>query len=67
MRHDKKYIVLLEQECWLAPWSGDPGRTCVKGNAMKYKTIAKAAESLARARKWRPFSAAEIVEIGRGS
>lgn len=61
----KNYIVLLERGCWLAPWSGDPGRTCVERNAKRYKTIVKAAEALEKARAWRPFNAGEIKEVSR--
>jgi len=27
-----------DQECWIAPWDGDPGRTLVKDNAKLFKT-----------------------------
>jgi hypothetical protein len=26
------------QDCWIAPWEGDPGRTLVRDNAKEFKT-----------------------------
>jgi NTP pyrophosphatase (non-canonical NTP hydrolase) len=59
----KEYIVKLEEGCWLAPWSGDPGRTCVEKNAMRYRMSDKAARALKRARMFSPFADASIIEI----
>jgi len=32
------WIVRLWSGCWIAPWSGDPGRTLVEDSAKRYKT-----------------------------
>lgn len=58
-----RYIVELQAECWLATWTGDPGRTCVESSAKRYNTRAKAGKALDAARKWRPFLDAWIVEV----
>ena len=64
------YIVVLETcngiaTCYLAGWEGDPGRTCIEESAKKYKTIAEATYSLARARKYNEFINAQIIKAGK--
>lgn len=48
---------------WLATWRGDPGRTCVLGNAKRYDNEASALRALERARKYRPLSDAKVMEV----
>ena len=57
------HIVQLESSVWLAPWKGDPGRTLVQTSAKTFATRAAATRALARARKFRPFPAAQVVEV----
>lgn len=59
------YIVRLESGCWIAPWKGDPGRTCVRDNAQRYATPAAAKRALAQARQYRPFADARIEPAKR--
>jgi len=58
-----KWIVELEKMVWLAPWDGDPGRTCSLEGAMRLSSRAKADRELSRARKYHPFERAKIVEV----
>jgi len=64
----KAYIVALEV-CsktvtqWIAPWQGDPGRTCLEKNAKRYTSVRSAIYGLAHARRYRDFPTAEIIEI----
>ena len=60
---EKEYVVELEQNCWIAPWDGDPGRTIVKENAQKFSSYQKAMKALKAARKCRPFLHATIVPV----
>lgn len=48
---------------FIAPWSGDPGRTCLIDSAKKYKSISSATFGLAHARKYRPFKDAKVIKI----
>lgn len=57
------YIVELQKGCWIAQWSGDPGRTLVKTSARVYKDISRATYGLAWARRFSPFKKAKIVEV----
>lgn len=50
-----KYVVELENNCWIAEWEGDPGRTIVHTNAQKFDSIDDAKEALAKARQYRNF------------
>lgn len=64
----KKYIVGLDVvNCvvttWIAPWSGDPGRTCIEQYAKRYDSISSATFGLAHARKYGEFRDAEISEV----
>jgi len=56
-------VVELEPGCWIAPWSGDPGRTTVKRKARVYKSWRGARIALGLARKYRPFKNAAIRPI----
>ena len=58
----EEWIVELESGVWLAKWAGDPGRTLVKQNARKYKTISSATIALGLARRFRPFPSAAIAK-----
>ena len=61
-----QYLVeLYPGESWLAPWSGDPGRTLKRTSAQKYKNIHAATCALARAKKmygYRDYTKARVVE-----
>jgi len=54
------YIVELEENVWLAPWQGDPGRTLKIENAKQYQYKKNAEYELEMARKYRPFLNAKI-------
>ncbi len=58
----KKYIVELEPGTWIAPWDGDPGRTLVHSSATRYKRRQDAKAAITRARKYRKFVNARIIE-----
>ena len=45
------FVVAISDDCWLAPWSGDPGRTCLIENAKRYKTEPAARRALSIAAK----------------
>ena len=45
------FVVAISEDCWLAPWTGDPGRTCLIENAKRYKTEAAAKRALSIAAK----------------
>jgi len=60
-------IVILEKvhstaTIYIAPWEGDPGRTCIKENAKKFKTYNSALKALKKAQKYKAFPNAEIIE-----
>ena len=63
-----KWIVCLQHEkdgrdlVFLAPWSGDPGRTCVYESANRYDSISSATFALAHARKYHDFVDAKIIK-----
>lgn len=64
----KEYIVGIEVVNgnvteWLAPWKGDPGRTCIEKSAKRYDSVSSATFGLAHARKYHDFPNAEIREI----
>lgn len=58
-----RWSVEIEPGVWLAPWSGDPGRTLVAGHARLYATEREAMAGLAAARRYRPFKAARVVAV----
>ena len=57
----RSFIVEIEDKCWLAPWSGDPGRTVVEQNAQRFATEHAALMAMVEARTFRPFPSARIV------
>lgn len=59
----KYWIVELEKNTWIAPWSGDPGRTVVMDNARKFNSKRSAAFALGKARGFSPFPHAKITEV----
>ena len=47
------------QDCWIAPWEGDPGRTLIRESAKVFKSEAQAkkfAEKIIKANSFREFS-----------
>ena len=46
-----EFIVELCAGVWLAPWSGDPGRTLKRENAKVFKTARAGESAINRARK----------------
>ena len=55
--------VLLEEGVWIADFeSGDPARTLVEENAQEFDTMEQALSALEKARRFRPFKNAEIVD-----
>jgi len=59
-----KFVVRLHDEVWLAPWSGDPGRTLVQASAGRFANRAAAEASLSAARRrYRPYPDATIEEV----
>ena len=59
-----RYIVELYHGCWLAPWSGDPGRTLVIGHAQQFCCEKSASKALQKAKKrnmHRDLSDARVV------
>lgn len=63
-RTGSAWIVELQPQVqmWIAPWIGDPGRTCVEASAKTFKTRAAAKVALARARRYSPFKSARIYQ-----
>ena len=59
-----KFIVRLETGAlhgvWLAPWEGDPGRTCNVWNAKPFSSLDAANVAIAWARGYRPFPDATV-------
>ena len=58
-----EYVVQLEEEVYLADVDGDPGRTLVYSDAMRFFTRGDAELALGAAQKYRLFSGAEIYEV----
>jgi hypothetical protein len=56
-------LVQLEPGVYLAPWSGDPGRTTRRSNATRFSDHAAAASALAKARRYRAFIKAGVVPV----
>lgn len=47
------------QDCWIAPWEGDPGRTLIRESAKEFKTEARAnkyASKIIKENSFRKFS-----------
>lgn len=59
-----QWVVRLEEGVWLADVDGDPGRTLVEANAIRYDNLEDAVRALADARKFRPFKTATIDMAG---
>ena len=59
----RSFIVEIEDNCWLAPWSGDPGRTVVEQHAQRFATEHAALMAMVAARTFRPFPSARIVIV----
>ena len=58
------YVVELQEGCWLADVTGDPGRTVLIENAQKFKHKSNAEKALQKAKKdnpFRQFTTAEVV------
>ncbi len=55
--------IYFNQDMWLAPWTGDPGRTCVKDSARQYKTKRGAKIALGMAQKQRRLPYAKIKTV----
>ncbi len=67
-----KYIVALDfiksgvtvkPSCYIAPWSGDPGRTCREESAQRYSNISSANYALAHAKEYRDFKEGKILKV----
>ena len=58
-----KWIVQLEPGVWIAPWSGDPGRTLRRESASRFASRGFAGRALRYARRYRPFAAAKVEEV----
>ena len=56
-----QYIVELQPKTWLAPWTGDPGRTLDINSARKFKKKSSAYRSLANALDKRDFNSPKVV------
>ena len=54
--------VLLEKNVWLTDGEGDPPRTIAEELATEFATMEEALSALEKARNYRPFDDAEIVE-----
>ena len=61
------FSVELEKGVWTLDVFGDPGRTVCKYNADKFKTKQSAEKALAKARTFRPFVDAKIIEVKGGA
>lgn len=55
------YIVEIEENVWIAPWDGDPGRCYKIYNAEKFNDKKSAEKALRKAREFRPFAKAKII------
>ena len=59
-------VELYEGLQWLAPWGGDPGRTCIWASAKRYKSEHAAKCALAYAKRMNPhrnFADARVVAV----
>ena len=57
------FVVELEENVWIAPWHGDPGRTVLLTNAQTFNTKHGARVSLGMARRYRKFKNAKVVSF----
>ena len=60
-----KYIAELEKGVWIAPWSGDPGRTLKKENAKIFNLKSTSWRAIELAQKIRPFKKAKVIKVCR--
>ena len=60
-----KWIVELQEFVYISTWRGDPGRTYCMSCAKRFDSIKQAEASLKRARQYRPFGDARIVEVSK--
>lgn len=58
-----RWVVELCPGCWLAPWSGDPGRTLVVEEAKQYKSERGAKIALGHARRFRSLDKARVYLV----
>ena len=56
-----EWVVRFDEGCWLAPWSGDPGRTLVRTSAKRYKSAECGRRALGQARRHRRLHNAVVV------
>lgn len=56
------FVVEIESGVWLAPCDGDPGRTLDKSRAATFPTRKTAEMALRRARVFKDFRNAKIIE-----
>lgn len=57
-----EWVVELEPgTCWLAPWDGDPGRTCVFASAKRFASGHEAAEALVAIQSYRQCRNARVI------
>jgi hypothetical protein len=59
----RRWVVELEQNWWLAQWSGDPGRTRELVHAQVYRSERMAKRALDLARRFSPFPAAVVRKL----
>jgi hypothetical protein len=57
------YIVEIEAGVWLAPWSGDPGRTLVRDSAKRFRLASSAFKALSEACEYRNFDNAKVIPV----
>lgn len=57
---EPRFLVRLEPGCWIAEWTGDPGRTTVKASARSFPTERSARRALSKARRFREFPKAVV-------
>ena len=58
-----KFIIKLQDDCWVANWEGDPGRTLLPINAQRFDSREEAIKKLKECKKYRHLEHAKIVEI----
>lgn len=65
---ERRFVVRMAEygNCWLANWSGDPGRTLCLRAAKTWRSKASAQRAANRAHKaynWRKIGVVEAVEV----
>ncbi|HRY16579.1 MAG TPA: hypothetical protein P5330_11995 [Candidatus Competibacteraceae bacterium] len=56
-------VELEPGRCWLARWTGDPGRTTVETSAKRFPSQPSAERALRQARRYHPFNDAVVREV----